>query len=328
MSRSTDTTRSAAQRPATLHTVVIAAEVLKARGVSVEALLQGTGIRPADLEQPEALITHAQEVTAFGNALSASGDSGVGLDIGDAIPVTAYGCRGTAMLVSPTLEASLRLAFSFPLLAICYFNIALEVPGDEARVVIRDYTYRPDLLVLNSDVCLAAIRREIIGALGGREIAFSRITLAFPTPEHADRYSRLFGCPATFDAADTAMYFPAAELNSPLPLAHPHAYEIARHQCERKEAELARWVPGDIVGRVLELLYENPARKDYDPLGLSLRSLQRRLQLAGTSLSELRATVRRDLAARYLSDSRYSAKKVASRLGFEQAKSLSRLLSG
>lgn len=320
------TTRLAAQRPATLHTVIVAVEVLRQRGVSVDVLLRGTGIVPTDLEQPDMVISQAQEIAVFANALSASGDSGIGLDIGDAIPVTAYGCRDTAMLTSPTLEVALRIAFSYPLLAICYFDVTLDVSGTEARAMIRNYDYRPDLLVLNSDVCLAAIRREIFGPLG-REIACSRVRLAFPAPDHADRYSALFGCPAEFDAADSALFFPAAELASRLPFSHPHAFEIARRQCDRKEAELARWVPGDVVGRVLAWLYENPGRKDYDQLGLSLSTLQRRLRPAGTSLGELRAMVRRDLASQYVNDRQYSPKKVALKIGFQQTESLNRLLS-
>lgn len=327
MSRDTGEPRSAAQRPANLHTVICAAGVVSQLGVPVDALLRGTGIVPAHLAQPDTVITHAQEIIVFANALLASGDSGIGLAIGDAIPVTAYGCRGTAMLASPTLEVALRIAFAYPLLAICYFRNSLEIAGDEARAVLRQYTYRPDLLVLNSDVCLAAIRREIIGLLH-REFTFSRVTLAFAAPEHASRYSDFFGCPVEFDADETALYFPAAELANPLPFAHTHAFEIAHRQCERKEAELERWVPGDLVGRLLALLFENPARKDFDQLGLSLSTLQRRLREVGTSIGELRAGVRRDLAIRYRNDTQYSAKKVASKLGFRQAESLNRLLSG
>ena len=326
MSSDTAGHRLGTRRPATLHTVIIAVQLLKRRGIPLEALLQGTGIVPADLEQPDTVISQAQEIIVFANALLASGDSGIGLAIGDAIPVTAYGYRGMAMLTSPTLEVALRLAFSYPLLAICYFDVALQVCESEARAVIGNYAYRPDLLVLNSDVCLAAIRREIFGALG-REIALSRVTLAFSAPAHAASYSELFGCPIEFDAADTALYFAAAELDSRLPLAHPHAFEIARQQCERKEAELARWMPGDIVGRLLAWLYENPGRKDYDQLGLSLSTLQRRLRAVGTSLSELRAIVRRDLASRYTTDKHYSAKKVASKIGFRRTESLTRLLA-
>ncbi|SMF99297.1 Transcriptional regulator, AraC family [Burkholderia singularis] len=319
--------KSAAQLPATLCTVIVAAEVMKRYGISAERFLEGSGVVPADLGKPDVVITHAQEMAIFANALDATGNTGIGLEIGDAIPVTAYGWRGTAMLVSPTLEAAIRLANSYPLLAICYFRIDLEVDGDEARIVIRDYAYRADLLVLNSDMCIAVLRREMLGVLGGREIKFRRLQLAFPPPPHADRYAALFGCPVEFGAQESACYFPAAELASPLPLAHAHALEVARRHCDRQERELQKWTPSGVVESVLDHMYRNPGWKDYEQLYLSQRSLQRKLQLLGTSLGELRDIVRRDLASRYMSSERFSMKEIAAKLGFEQPRSLHRWIA-
>jgi len=88
MSSETTGHRLSTRRPATLHTVIIAVQLLKRRGIPLEALLKGTGIVPADLEQPDTVISQAQEIIVFANALLASGDSGIGLAIGDAIPVT------------------------------------------------------------------------------------------------------------------------------------------------------------------------------------------------------------------------------------------------
>lgn len=87
--------RTAAQRPAPLHTVVIALNVMKEMGVPAEVLLRGTGISPEEIEQANAMVTHAQEMVLFANALEATGNSAIGLHIGSSIPVTAYGLRGT-----------------------------------------------------------------------------------------------------------------------------------------------------------------------------------------------------------------------------------------
>lgn len=173
--------RTAAQRPASLHTIIIALNVMKEMGVPAEALLRGTGISPAEVEQANAMVTHAQEMVLFANALEATGNSAIGLHIGSEIPVTAYGLRGHAMLVSPTLGDAMRLAYEHPLLAISYFQITLDVDDDIARVTVGGYTYRADLLILNTDMCLAAVRREMIDLLG-RVPEFRRLGLAFPPP--------------------------------------------------------------------------------------------------------------------------------------------------
>ncbi|KVC78751.1 hypothetical protein WI75_12090 [Burkholderia ubonensis] len=62
------------------------------------------------------MVTHAQEMVLFANALDATGNTAIGLHIGDAIPVTSYGLRTHEMLVCPTLGDTLRLGLEHPLL--------------------------------------------------------------------------------------------------------------------------------------------------------------------------------------------------------------------
>lgn len=89
---------------------------MKRMGVPVDVLLRGTGVSPPDAERPNAMVTHAQEIALFANALEATGNTAIGLHIGDAIPATSYGLRTHAMLVCPTLGDALRLGFEHPLL--------------------------------------------------------------------------------------------------------------------------------------------------------------------------------------------------------------------
>lgn len=150
--------RTAAQRPAPLHTIFITLDFMKRMGIPVDVLLRGTGISPSDIERPNAMVTHAQEMVLFANALEATGNTAIGLHIGNAIPVTSYGLRGHAMLVSPTLGDALRLGFEHPLLGISYFRMRITAIDDTARIAVGGYTYRTDLLVVNTDMVFTAYR--------------------------------------------------------------------------------------------------------------------------------------------------------------------------
>ncbi|ARK45940.1 AraC family transcriptional regulator [Burkholderia pseudomallei] len=320
--------RTAAQRPAPLHTVVIALNVMKEMGVPAEVLLRGTGISPEEIEQANAMVTHAQEMVLFANALEATGNSAIGLHIGSSIPVTAYGLRGHAMLVSPTLGDAMRLAYEYPLMAISYFQITLAVNADRARVTVGGYTYRADLLVLNTDMCLAAVRREIVDLIG-RVPTFRRLGLAFPPPAHASVYSDIFDCEVIFDTEENFLEFDADLLDIRLPLAHSIEFEISRRACEKREFELSHWVPADLVGRLFGIMYDNPTCQDVvkltGKLGMSPRSLQRKLKEMGTSFSALHDLVRRDIASRYLSENK-STKEIAARLGYKNTSAFSRAM--
>lgn len=69
--------RTAAQRPAPLHTIFITLDFMKRMGVPVDVLLRGTGISPSDVERPNAMVTHAQEMVLFANALEATGNTAI-----------------------------------------------------------------------------------------------------------------------------------------------------------------------------------------------------------------------------------------------------------
>ncbi|MBZ5793573.1 AraC family transcriptional regulator [Burkholderia contaminans] len=321
--------RTAAQCPAPLHTIFITLDLMKRMGVSVDVLLKGTGISPSDIERPGAMVTHAQEMVLFANALEATGNSAIGLHIGHAIPVTSYGLRGHAMLVSPTLGAALRLGFEHPLLGISYFRIRVTTAGETARITVGGYTYRTDLLVVNTDMVFTAVRRQIRDLIGCNP-DFSKIGFVYPEPPHAESYSEYFDCPIEFDADENYLELSALTLEIPLPLAHPLEFETARKACAKREFELAHWVPSDLIGRLLGLMYEDPTCQDVaelsQKLGISMRSLQRKLQEMGTSFSALYDIVRQDLTSRYLSEKEYTVKEIAARLGYKNTSAFSRAM--
>ncbi|AOJ04857.1 hypothetical protein WS70_24195 [Burkholderia mayonis] len=321
--------RSATQRPAPLHTIFITLEVMKRIGLSSETLLVGTGIPPSDVERPNAMVTHAQEMVLFANALKITGNSAIGLHIGNEIPVTAYGLRAHAMLVSPTLGDAMRLAFEHPLLGISYFRMKLSVDGDTARIIVGGYTYRSDLLVLNTDMCFTAVRRQMMDLIG-KSPNFTRIGFTFSRPPHENIYSEYFPCHVAFDSEQNFLEFDASILGTKLPLAHPIEYDVAKKACAKREFELAHWMPTDLVGQLLCLMYENPNCQDVvkfaEQLGMSLRSLQRRLKDMGTSFSALQDLVRQDIASKYLAERHYTAKEIAARLGYKNASAFSRAL--
>ncbi|MCA8274871.1 AraC family transcriptional regulator [Burkholderia sp. AU30280] len=321
--------RTAAQRPAPLHTIFITLDFMKRMGVPVDVLLRGTGISPSDVERPNAMVTHAQEMVLFANALEATGDTAIGLHIGNAIPVTSYGLRAHAMLVSPTLGDALRLGFDHPLLGISYFRMRMTTRGDVARIAVGGYTYRSDLLVLNTDMVFTAIRREMHDLIG-KYPAFLRIGFSYPEPPHAESYRAYFNCPIEFNSSENFIEFDRSTLETALPLAHPIEFELAKKACAKREFELAHWVPSDLIGRLLGLMYDNPACQDIadfsSALGLSLRSLQRKLQEMGTSFSAMHNLVRQDLTSQYLSKKEYSIKEIAARLGYKNTSAFSRAM--
>ncbi|VXB10797.1 AraC-like DNA-binding protein [Burkholderia sp. 8Y] len=133
-------------------------------------------------------------------------------------------------------------------------------------------------------------------------------------------HRRFFGCPLNFGSDFNGFVCAAADLDYPNPAADP---ELVRYA--ESLAEPLKQTGGDSVAlEVRKAIYlllpleqgtvEPVARQ----LGLSVRTMQRQLELASTSFSELVDEVRRELAVRYMSNPRYPIGRVAALLGYSQ----------
>lgn len=103
---------------------------------------------------------------------------------------------------------------------------------------------------------------------------------------------------------------------------------IAKDACVRREQELEQWVAADVVGKALHYLYDHPFTGTVPPLagalGMSTRTLQRKLKQAGTSLQRLLEQVRRDLLIQDLALGSRSRKDIARHIGYKDPTSVSR----
>ncbi|WOD20555.1 AraC family transcriptional regulator [Paraburkholderia kirstenboschensis] len=144
----------------------------------------------------------------------------------------------------------------------------------------------------------------------------------FTHAAHADLtfHRRFFGCPLEFGSDFNGFVCAAADLDYPNPAADP---ELVRY-AESLVAPLDPMGTDSTALEVRKAIYlllpleqatvEPVARH----LRLSVRTMQRQLELADTSFSALVEEVRRELAVRYMSNPRYPIGRVAALLGYAQ----------
>ena len=124
-----------------------------------------------------------------------------------------------------------------------------------------------------------------------------------------------------------ALYFDTATLERELPTA---SHELARLSDQVVQDYLAKMDRDDIVSRVNSLLVANLPAGEYGKedaareLHMSARTLQKKLQEAGTSWRELLEGTRKELAISYLRSGRYSLAEITFMLGFNDTSSFSR----
>lgn len=141
-------------------------------------------------------------------------------------------------------------------------------------------------------------------------------------------YQRQFHSTPRFGADFDGVRFPADLLDRELPHRSATAHAKARLRLERRLQELQ--ADAGPARTVEILLAQNPAlsmKEVSDRLKLSERSLQRSLNTAGRSFSDIQTQVRREAAQSMLRDRALEIDSIASKLGFSDRSSFSRAFS-
>ncbi|WP_435742120.1 AraC family transcriptional regulator ligand-binding domain-containing protein [Nocardioides sp. SYSU DS0663] len=268
-----------------------------ARGVPARVVLAGTGLREADLAVADREVTAAQELRVVRTLQRLL--PGSGADVGATYRASTFGVLGYALLASRTvgdaLDVTLRFidlsfAFALPRAEVADGRVRLVVDGGALPADVRAFLVARDATAI--DVVAAAL---VPGGLG------STLTVA---EDHA------------------VLEVPAAELQRPLPrdpratsMAHAMLRDVVARRRERTG------VARDVQVLITQQLPDGaPMGAVAASLGLSERSLRRRLAGEGVGYRALVDEVRESLA-RSLLESRATlpVADVATRLGYADA---------
>lgn len=301
----------------------LAAE-LAAQGVSVKDLFERTGVLPCQLEDPHARISRRQRLAIYRSAILLAKRSDIGLLAGARQRISDYGIYGYAMVSSPTFGEALKFSIKHIAMAgSTVLQISLRVENGIAILRSHGTQSLGNLLPF-----VAEFWRSSMTALFNRvlEAPFptSRMLFPFPAPVHWRNYERMFNCPIEFDAGSMEWHFRAEVLERGCPNANPITAQVCQQFCDVIMAEH----PGetDMVRRIRAACLNSPKRfppaeEIAEQLGLSLRTLHRRLAQDGLSYQSVLDNMRRSLATEFLENTHLMIDEIAERVGFADATS-------
>jgi len=298
---------------------VICAE-LHRQGVAEAAFCALAGIDRADLADPTLLLPVGRYDQIVRLAGHLTRDPDLGLHVGESAPSGGAHVVGHILYNCASVRDAIALFIRYAPLVIEGSRLALREEPDAARAIYG----HPDIATDNARFDAEAALTLIYG-IGKRFLRTEsppyRVSFAHPRPASTAEHERIFQCELVFDAPVNAIEF------SPRLLDLPHVYRD-EPLCEllkaRAEELLARRRSDDrLPERILDLLkYGTDSGADADlvarRLGLSARSLQRRLRARGVSLSQLLDEARKEIACSALARPEAPIKDVAARLGFSE----------
>ena len=291
------------------------------RGLTLPALAEAAGLPPGALDPlPESLPVRRYIGLLEAGARLAH-DPFFGLHVGEKARPATYSAYGMLLLACNSFGHALELTQRYESLAHDLGRSSLALDG--ARAHYEWISHYPDANRHLVESVFAGIR--VFGSwLAGRPLMPLALRLRHADPGHGDaEYLRVLGIVPEFDAPQNCAAVDAALLAMPVPNADTSLYPLLLHHAERLlEERAAQEEP--ILARVRAALLPRLASGEARlapvaaELGLSARTLQRKLADAGSSFQQVLDAVRYDLAQDYLRRRELGLVDVAFLLGFRE----------
>jgi AraC-like DNA-binding protein len=298
---------------------------LASLGVDVEHVLRLAGLSRSRFQPPKARLSTSEFFGLWRAIESVGGAGDFGLRLGSTRLPHQYDVVSMAALHSPSLGEALKKLARYKRL-VCPEQVVIEVAAGEAIV---QFIWE----LADSDPPRFLIDATFAGTLDlarngtGKPIAARRVEL---TRRRADEalLTRHFACSIRFDAPVDLLVFDESALSEPFVTHNSDVLSLLLSGLEGALQEEAggRSLAEDVrVALRRSMSGERPSvDKIGKQLGLSARTLQRRLGGEGTTYQGLLDEVRRDSARRLLSNTDVDPEEVAFLLGFEEANSFTR----
>ena len=302
-------------------------------GLDVTELLHGAGIPPELADDDSGRISGWQFQKLINTMTALTDDPLLGLRSADFVQPGSYSILGYITMSCATLgEAVARIA-PYEKLVGDMGVTSLETGPSEATLTWQcaypDAQVRPHMIdnVFGSWISYARW-------LANRpDAAPTRVALEHPSPGTAleSAYTRRWNCPVLFDQPTSHITLPRSLLELPLrqpdPILRRTLEDHAQTQLQMLEPDQET---SDLSARVSasirQHLSEGITRQDLiaESLGLTARTLQRRLNHEGQSYQNLLDAVREEQACNLLRHSGHSVETIALRLGFSEVRSFHR----
>ncbi len=298
-------------------------------GVAPETCLLGTGLVTFDLYGNDTKVSLTQEITAIENFLHhAPRRHGLGIEIGRRFRPEVFGIWGYAILSSPSFRAGLKVAMDYVNLSFLFANLELVEDDDTPRLIfdtsdlpagIRSFVLERHLTVM------ANFSQEVLPG-------FSLSNLTFRTtvqdPDFATAVHSYLGVNVAIGCDTDAIVLPEKLLDLPLPKHDPAAMEYCLRQCQTLlniEEDTQPNLTSQVREATLMEMGNDPTIVSIaSKLGVSERTLRRRLSEEGSSFRKIYVEARLAIGYELLSTAGLDVSTVAWRTGYSEPSSFVR----
>ncbi len=293
---------------------------LRRAGVDLEHALREAGLEARTINNEEAWIPFARHAALMEIAARELKDDCYGAKFGARVDPREAGALGYMGAASRTLEDGLRNFERYSHVVTEATRMRLRVEGNTATI---------EAIVI--DPAFPRFRQAVEFAVSVILHVYRRFTRHPITPisvsfihgreKRLAEIRALFGCQVRFGRSIIGIEFHRRDLALPIPTSDDRLLKMLRSYCDEVLSRQKRHKPEllrKLEHRIVELLPSGRARNKIvaTDLGLSERTLARRLSDLGTSFADIVDGLRHELALRYLNERNLSLTQVSFLLGY------------
>jgi AraC-like DNA-binding protein len=291
-------------------------------------LLLEAGV-PADItDEPSGVLSGSQELRLQEIFVRKTRHiPGVWFRMGLQYRLMGYGPFGLAVLAADTFGAGLQRAVSFSALTYSLMQFTLvEEAGEIVAICVDDAEVPMECREFSQERSLGAAT-QFFNDMHPALSPISRIETVLDPGRGRQECESVLGIPVVFGAPVTRWVLKPGVARAPLPMASPLLEQTYGKLCARLVDE-AR-VNDEAVSQLYALLIRSTRRfpsatEACQALGLSERTLYRKLAAQGLTFGQMGDQVREQRASYLLDNTRMSVEAVAEALGFAETASFSR----
>ena len=256
-----------------------------------------------------------------------SGDDLFGLRYGQYFNMGVLGPFGYGWSQAPTLKDALYFGMKYARVAVeAGQEISLIDDGDST---ILEWTYSPLITRREQYVdCAAAIVFRQLQNSVGRSFQLLSANFERAAPRDKSLHKNMFSKSVFFNADSNAFVFPSEMLKLGNPNADNILFELMSEQCQvlvdynTQNDDIVSLLKNDLVKHMTsnDRAISDVARR----FGMSERTLQRRLENAGTSFWDVFESTRDELSNRLLKATNISLSEISQRTGYSSQSAYTR----
>jgi AraC-like DNA-binding protein len=290
-------------------------------GVPPETLLAGTPLSPQRVHDPHTRTSVKDYLSAVESIVAPGPRPEIAYDVGSRLHLSAYGMYGYALICSPTMRDFFDFAVRYHLLATPMLRLEWRREGDLAiwrfTEIYRDaMSFAARAFLVRQQMMMTATHMRDVS---GVDLAPLCARFGLPDTGDAASDSRRLRCACQFDQPAHELHYPISLLERAPQFANRLTHAWLEETCDQLigEAKTTTTLVGEIYQRLMRAPHQAPTMDDIaQELGVTERTLRRRLADEGARYADIADDVRKRLSLSYLQTTRMTADDIASKVGF------------